>query len=107
MLKNFGKSISFQSYCCNSNYELDVFRSSSNYFRERDKIYVCAEKNENSEWVVNNKVGWLVYEPNLLISCTTVVGKSVSKICVNWARKYRTANDDCSKCNNLNHSNHF
>jgi hypothetical protein len=79
MLKNFGKSISFQSYCCNSNYELDVFRSSSNYFRERDKIYVSAEKNENSEWVVNNKVGWLVYEPNLLISCTTVVGKSVLK----------------------------
>jgi hypothetical protein len=80
MLKNFGKSISFQSYCCSSNYELDVFRSSSNYFRERDKIYVCAEKNENSEWVVNNKVGWLVYEPNLLISCTTVVGKSVIKL---------------------------
>ena len=32
-----------------------------------------------NKWVINNKKGWLVYEPDLLIPCTSVVGSLFCK----------------------------
>ncbi|XP_045462614.1 DNA replication ATP-dependent helicase/nuclease DNA2 [Harmonia axyridis] len=38
-----------------------------------DKLYIMAKKIE-SDWIVDNKNGLIVYEPDLLISSTSVVG---------------------------------
>ncbi|XP_044269460.1 DNA replication ATP-dependent helicase/nuclease DNA2 isoform X2 [Tribolium madens] len=58
---------------------VEEFWASSNRFKVGDCVYITAEKNSNGDWVVNNTTGWLVYQPDLLISCTSVVGSLFCK----------------------------
>ncbi|EEZ99558.2 DNA replication ATP-dependent helicase/nuclease DNA2-like Protein [Tribolium castaneum] len=58
---------------------IEQFWASGNRFKTGDSVYIKAEKNSNGDWVVNNDTGWLVYQPDILISCTSVVGSLFCK----------------------------
>lgn len=40
-----------------------------------DTVHIVAKKLNEVEWIINNDHGLLVYEPDLLISTTSVVSK--------------------------------
>lgn len=44
--------------------------------QENDTVHIIAQKVEN-EWIVNNDFGLLVFEPDDLISSTSVVSKFI------------------------------
>lgn len=55
-------------------FNLNLNRASLD-LNQGDTIYVQAVRNRCGQWAINNDQGWLVYEPDLLISCTSVVSK--------------------------------
>lgn len=47
--------------------------------KKDDTIHLSAIKTNNAEWSVNNDGGLLVFEPDLLIASTTLVGSMFCK----------------------------